>query len=108
MNIIFSTQEGQWLQREPFNLTDENKILLQSTNEEDAEVRLTLLTQMRATTPANEADAQVAQSVYLSNKPTLKPTDVYQLIQVDATVDGTSSNGIINYRVNGEHVQIRF
>ena len=108
MNNLFSTQEGIWLKRVSITLTEEQRTLLQSTDEADAEARTALITQMQATTPAEEGYAEIAQAVYLSNKPILKPTDVYQLIQADASVNGANAQGIINCRVNGEHIQIRF
>ena len=108
MNNIFSTQEGTWVQRVPMTLTDEQQTLLRSIDEADKEARTSLIAQIQATTPADAGDAAIAQEAYLENKPTLVSTDVYQLIQADATVDGTNAHGIINYRVNGGHTQIRF
>lgn len=53
---------------------------------------------------ATAADVTNANAKYNLVKPTLKDTDVYQLISIDMV----DNKGILNCRVNGEHKQIRF
>jgi hypothetical protein len=48
------------------------------------------------------------EAFYESKKPELKDGDDYQLIGVDLLEAGDSYSGILNCRVNGEHIQIRF
>lgn len=59
-----------------------------------------------------ELDAQEItelDALYESVKPELKDGDEYQLIACDASRDQAGVlHGILNCRVNGEHVQVRF
>jgi hypothetical protein len=58
--------------------------------------------------PLDVESTGAAQVIYEAKKPTLKETDTYQLIAVNMQLVDTNGNGIINCRINGEHIQVRF
>jgi len=45
---------------------------------------------------------------YETKKPEVKEGQEYSLISIDMRESGDSFTGILNCRVNGEHIQIRF
>ncbi len=103
--------ENQWVELLPVNLTDEDKMLLLSKNEED-------LTAQKALIQAIKSQSQISVSseivntlneVYSNVKPTLQSGDLYEFISLNLTekVNNTFT-GILNCRVNKEHLQIRF
>lgn len=110
MKNIQLTTEGTWVELVPVVLTESEKTLLASTNEQDEQARTALVTEIktRSEKALVKAESDKAKAIYLSLKPTLKETDVYQLISANMVLDGETGTGIINYRVNGEHKQIRF
>jgi hypothetical protein len=109
MKTYQSTIEGTWVEILKVELTEEQKTLMSSTNEDDKEAKLalvnTLKAQREAAVSANKA--QELTSFYNTVKPVLKETDVYQLISADLS-EATPFTGILNCRVNNEHKQIRF
>lgn len=110
MKQIQSTVETIWNEIVKVELTAEEKSLMRSHAEEDKEARKDLMARVKAEREL-ELDAEstaVAQAIYEANKPALKETDTYQLIAVDMQLENEIGTGIINCRVNGEHVQIRF
>lgn len=106
MKHLQSTTEGTWIEVKQVELTDEQKTLLRSRNENDLEAKKTLLAELKTLreVAAKAADVKLAKAKYDKVKPTLKETDVYQLISIDIY----DESGILNCRVNGEHQQIRF
>ena len=101
--------EGTWVEILKVELTEEQKALMLSNNEEDQESKLALMqsikVQREGAVPENKAAELV--SFYNTIKPVLKETDVYQLISADLS-ETDSFQGILNCRVNREHIQIRF
>jgi hypothetical protein len=85
MNIYHSNQEGVWLTPNPNTGADEPKYI---SAEESASVALNQL--------------------YDANKPALQEDDRYEYISMDVSEDSGSYWGILNCRVNNEHVQVRF
>lgn len=106
MKILQSATEGTWIEIKQVNLTEQQTALLASEKESDKDAIIELIAEIKSLreVEANEEDASLAQAKYEAVKPVLKETDVYQLISFD--IHGTT--GILNYRVNGEHKQIRF
>lgn len=47
-------------------------------------------------------------AIYQSNKPFVKDDDIYQFIGANISQNDNQVWGILNYRVNGEHLQFRF
>ena len=110
MKAIQSTVETIWKEIVKIELTSEEKTLMLSMNEEDEVAKKALIDRIKSEREL-ELDVEtsaIAQSIYEVNKPTLKSTDTYQLIAVNMQLEGEVGKGIINYRVNGEHRQIRF
>jgi hypothetical protein len=104
-----SITEGTWVEILKVELTEEQKALMVSTNEADKEAKLTLAQNIKAQREAlvSEDKAEELISFYNTIKPVLKEEDIYQLISVDL-FEATPFTGILNCRVNGEHIQIRF
>lgn len=93
----YTFKNNAWKEIVPF--TEEEKVILKG---DDMVAKLAVIDGRY-----HDVDPEVAQSlqgIYDANKPVLKEGDVYQLIAADINDDG---NGIINCRVNGEHIQIR-
>jgi hypothetical protein len=108
MKNLQSTTEGTWVELKQVELTEEQKTLLQSKKESDKEAIKALFAEIKALreVEAQEEDAVLAQAKYEAIKLSLKlkETDVYQLISFNIS----NNTGILNYRINGEHKQIRF
>ena len=106
MKNLQSLIEGTWIELKQVQLTVEQKTLILSQEESDNEAKAILIEEIKTLreVEAQEEDALIAQAKYHEIKPTLKQTDVYQLISFDIT----DNKGILNCRVNGEHKQIRF
>lgn len=97
MKNLSCVEEGIWVERlEP---TEEQlQKLINGTQEEKLAVSNSL-----NITP-KKADITVANRLFNEHKPT---DDNYTLISCDLTID-EEVRGIINYRINNEHKQIRF
>ena len=111
MKNLQSNIEGTWVELIPFNLTSEQDSLLSSTKQDDSVAKEALIKNIQENSkkPAQESDVVLVMPIYLSNKPELKDTDVYELISVDTLIiSPIEVRGIINCRVNGEHIQVRF
>lgn len=106
MKNLQSTVEGTWVELKQVQLTEEQKTLLNSNDEANQEAIKALLAEIKSLreVEAQEEDVVLAQAKYEEVKPTLKETDVYQLISFNIT----GNNGILNCRLNGEHKQVRF
>lgn len=109
MKTYQSTTEGTWVELLQVTLTEEQKALLISTNEEDKEAKLTLVNTLKSQREGAVSKDKLKDliSFYNEVKPVFKETDVYQLISADLT-EANPFTGILNFRVNGEHKQIRF
>jgi hypothetical protein len=66
-------------------------------------------------TPEENSLVEVAEpklselhSIYQSVKPTIEEGSTYEFIGMNCSQDGVKSWGILNCRINGEHIQIRF
>lgn len=110
MKTIQSTVETIWKEIVKVELTAEEKLLMRSFAEEDKVARTILMDRVRAERelPLDEESATAAQAIYEANKPVLKEGDTYQLISANMLMDGLIGKGIINCRVNNEHIQVRF
>ena len=106
MKHLQSTIEGTWVEIKQVEITEAQKTLLSSRNESDKEAKKSLTLELKEAreSEAIATDVTKANAKYNEVKPTLNDTDVYQLIAIDM-VDNA---GILNYRINGEHLQVRF
>ena len=109
MENFQSTIEKQWVKVNNVELTETEKTLLKSTNEDDKDAKNELLATIKSKRFTNLTATKSKEFVdlYDSIKPTLKDTDVYQLISCDISKTDKLSS-ILNCRINGEHKQIRF
>ena len=110
MKVIQSTLETIWKEIVKIELTSEEQTLIFSTNEENEVAKKALIDRVKSEREL-ELDVEtsaIAQAIYEANKPTLKSTDTYQLIAVNMQLEGEVGTGIINCRVNEEHMQVRF
>jgi len=106
MKNYISKQEGVWKQVIKVVLSEEEKALLQDFSVESRESRKALSSRIQSEreidVPNNVVDS--LQSIYSENK----PEEDYQLIAVNITEIEGNYSGIINCRIRGNHVQIRF
>ena len=107
MKNYSSTTEEIWIELVQITITEEEKILLNSTNESDQEAKQQLIDKIKSDSKKLVSSEKLSElvSLYNSVKPKLKEGDVYQLISIDVNEKNT---GILNCRVNGEHIQVRF
>lgn len=94
-------------------LTEEQKQLLQTTDEDNAPARKALVQELRDkrfTVIEDPALATKLDTIYNAQKPILSDTDNYELIDIHITIDNNYPNGtgLLNCRVNSDHKQIRF
>lgn len=108
MKNLHSTTEGVWLERKSTQLTEEQKVLLNSNDNE--KLKRELLSELRNLNNVviNDENSAIAQGIYNDKKPILKDGDIYELIAVDIQLKDEGATGIINCRVNEEHIQVRF
>lgn len=104
MKNIQSINEGQWVEKTPIEMTKEERLGFLDKNEQT----LNSLKNRKIEKQPNNKELQKAQEIYLANKPVLKDNDTYELISADITIEENKTRGIINYRINGQHKQIRF
>jgi hypothetical protein len=110
MKNLYSIEEGKWLELVPVQTSEEEIALLNSKEESDKEAKIALIKTIQAnsTKTAKSTDATKAKAKYAEIKPVLKAEDVYEFISMDYNTDDTLVSGILNCRVNNEHLQIRF
>jgi SAM-dependent MidA family methyltransferase len=111
MKNFQSTIEGVWIEQIAIQLTEAEKQLIRSQKEEDAQEKEVLFNRIKEEreqpTTLEKSDALTA--FYTGIKPQLKETDVYQLISCDyCEKDENSYSGILNYRLNEDHQQLKF
>ena len=106
-----STIEETWVELLPVELTEAQLELIQSTKETDAEAKSDLIKEIKESREGAVSSelTKKLNTVYTSLKPELKEEDVYQLISADFSEKSENVfTGIINFRLNQEHKQIRF
>ena len=105
-----STQEGTWTELLPVALTEEQKAIMAAKDQHTPEEVKAVMDSVNSQRfgHVHEDMSQLLSTFYNTKKPELKETDVYQLIAMDVTERGGDLFGILNCRVNGEHIQVRF
>jgi len=108
MKTYQSNIEGAWVEILKVELTEEQKSVLMSNNDNDKEAKNDLLQSLKTQREVAVSENKIQELVNFYNtiKPELKETDVYQLISADLS-EANPFSGILNCRVNGEHLQIR-
>ena len=110
MKTYQSTTEGTWIEVLPVQLSEEQIQLMMSKDDADKEAQAQLaadIKSQRENEVSEEKSSELA-SFYSTVKPSIKEGDVYKLISIDLTETDANKTGILNYRINGEHKQIRF
>lgn len=99
MKTYQSTTEGAWVEVLPLPKIG-NPFSKREANEETPKREKAEVTSEKSTELSN---------FYTSIKPELKEGDTFQLIAMDIHEKGEGQfRGILNYRVNGKHEQLRF
>lgn len=96
MKNLNSEIEGVWI--EQLELTTAQLEILQNGTQEEKQAVIEA-----SKVVANEVDTATTNSLYNLHKPT---EGTYHLIGCNLTI-GENTRGIINYRINREHKQIR-
>lgn len=110
MKNLQSTIEGTWVEIKPVTLTEEQQTLMMSSETSDLEAKTALMAEIksRREVAPKKADKTLAVAKYAEIKPKLAENDAFELIAMDVVVSEAALSGILNYRVNNEHKQIRF
>lgn len=111
MKNFQSTIEGTWIEKIPVALTEQEKTLLESTEESTEKNQLLSDIKSRSEASVDTAKLEVLTGFYTKVKTSLrlKETDNFELISLDLVEkDNGGFSGILNYRVNNEHIQKRF
>jgi len=109
MKNLQSIEEGKWIESVSVQLTNEEQLLLDSADHSDEKLALIEKIKTDSKKSVSATIASKAKSKYNEIKPSLKETDVYELIAADFVYDDSNiTSGILNCRVNGEHKQVRF
>lgn len=109
MKNLKSTIEGVWFEIKPIVLTEEQKTLFTSKEESDKEAKAILLDKLKKEseiTP-DESTLALASATYNYLKPAVPENAIYEFAGCSMSI-GEKLTGILNYRINGEHKQIRF
>jgi hypothetical protein len=111
MKNLQSIEEGKWVELVSIELTKAEIELSKSIDQNDSDAKKALAEKI-ATDGKKSISATIsskAKAKYNELKPTVKDGDVYEFISAIFSYDGISiTKGIIDCRVNNEHVQIRF
>ena len=110
MKILQSTTENVWVEIKKIELTLEEKELQRSTSENDKEAKRILITRIKNEREAiaEEDDIILAQNAYDSIKPELEENQTYRLISSHFVINNNNvTSGIINCRINDNHIQRR-
>jgi hypothetical protein len=111
MKNFQSTAETVWIEQLKVELTESERELMRSQNEENEEARNALFERVKAEREqlVTEEKNLSLNTFYNTIKPAIKDTDTYQLIACNCIeVTAGFYSGILNFRINGEHKQIRF
>lgn len=111
MKQFQSTTEGVWIEKVAIQLTEAEKQLMASKKEEDAQEKQALFKRIKEEReqPTTVEKSDVLTAFYTGIKPQLKETDLYELIACDLNENGMGLySGILNYRLNNNHKQLRF
>lgn len=105
-----SKEEGVWSEIVAVALTEEQKNILSNRNQHPPQTVRAVLDVFRQQMlgPVHEEMSQLLTTFYNTKKPEINESDTYQLIAIDINEDQGDFTGILNCRVNGEHIQIRF
>ena len=107
---IQSTNGTEWFQiLTPVELTEEQQSILDTQQDEEAILEIVELQRNSSRKLLRDFQFKHERELYEIHKPIIKENEVFELLAVDIVkVKGSPMSGIINYRLNGEHKQIRF
>jgi len=105
-----STQEGVWVEILNPDLTQEHKLMQELIEEGKHEAIKNLQDAIRVQreSPVDAAIATELNALYATHKPTVEDGVTYQLIAMDVFEKESVFGGILNCRIKGEHIQVRF
>lgn len=105
-----STQEQIWFEVLHPDLTQEHELMqeLIKENKADAIKKLKETIKVQCEGQVGATKAKELNALYERHKPTIEEGISYQLITMDVFENENVFSGILNCRVNGEHLQIRF
>jgi hypothetical protein len=103
-----SIGEYNWLRLIDVELTEEQSMLLSLKNKERSQELIDLINYINENNKVVLNETELAELVSLYE--TLKPASEtgYEFIDMNVTIENEISRGILNCRINNEHIQIRF
>jgi hypothetical protein len=107
MKNFYSNIEGTWFEILSITLTNEQKALLKSKKESDQEAKIELKNYIYSEKFKSVSDEKKTElnNLYSNVKPQITETDIYDLIDISVM---ENNSGILNCRLNQQHLQIRF
>lgn len=105
-----STQEGTWVEILNPDLTQEHKLMQELIEEgkHDAIKELQDAIRVQREGTVDSKKESELNALYQTHKPTIEEGVAYQLIAMEVFETKDGFGGILNCRVNGEHIQVRF
>jgi hypothetical protein len=108
-----STQEGIWHEILDVELTNQQKEILNSFTIDPDSIasRKEIMDMVKELSegPVSPQKEDELIALYSSKKPEVPEGQSYQLISMDVSEDDSGGfTGILNCRVNGDHIQVRF
>lgn len=102
--------QSSWKRIFKIELSQDQKLLLKSKDDLHFESKLALLAWIESESIKEvSSDEQLQlEELYESKKPAIQDGDFLDLISVETEFNGSTYRGILNYRLNGQHVQKRF
>ena len=104
MNIYQSLQQEVWVEIVSPILSN-NQLEILASEDEAAKIPIYEYISNNNRITSNEPTVTLLNKLVSDKKPT---EGVYEFISADVIVDGDSTSGIINYRIDGNHEQLRF
>lgn len=102
--------QSSWKRIFKMELSQDQKLLLKSKDDLHFESKLALLTWIESESIKEVSfDERIQlEELYESKKPAVHDDDFFELISIETEFNGFAFRGILNYRLNGQHVQKRF
>lgn len=108
MKHLHSIEEEKFVELVKVELSKEEQDILFSDASEEIKTPIYERIKNEREKTATKADIKTAISFYKKIKPVIEDDYTYELISFDVTFDSTKASGLLNYRINKEHKQIRF
>lgn len=102
----YQTYNGtNWVEILPYEFSQSELEILYDPSHKDYQSTIDSIMSAKTSTIS---DASSLITIMENNLPTIPEGSSFNLLSVDIVDDGTIISGLINYRLDGEHIQLRF